>query len=379
MKTASKLIFTVLVILMAGSCKKDKPTDDQTPEKEKITVLLEKTYAGTFDWGSGNINLIHTNDNGFAFISRTLNKQLFIAKANASLDTVWTKILSDSINDIGNFIQTSDNGFIITGTKKGPDWNWVNIYTLIIKLDQFGNLQWERKYGDSYMDEGYSIKQISDGGYIIALDNDEYTAQGENHMSLLKLNAAGDSCWFKDYLEYPYTAGYDLQIINDTNLIIVGYNLILKSDMSGNKIWGKAMQDEDFFSVQVLPDQSFITLGRNGTNRHYLLRKFDTNGNLIWTKEYPYTDFDYAQNLYITYDGGIIFTGNSDDGYNNKMVVVLTDGSGNKENDYTFYKGELDKAVTVIQTDDHNFLLLYLYLDSSTNSFLSLMKFTFNN
>ncbi len=40
----------------------------------------------------------------------------------------------------------------------------------VIKLDANGNVQWQKTYGGRYDDEAYSIQQTSDGGYIVAGD-----------------------------------------------------------------------------------------------------------------------------------------------------------------------------------------------------------------
>jgi hypothetical protein len=67
--------------------------------------------------------------------------------------------------DEGNSIQqTTDGGYIIAGTsvvsgKSGE------LY--LLKLDGNGNKAWEKTFGGIYDDYGYSVQQTADGGYLV--------------------------------------------------------------------------------------------------------------------------------------------------------------------------------------------------------------------
>ena len=57
---------------------------------------------------------------------------------------------------------------------------------------------WERTYGGSYDDYGWSVAQTSDGGYIIAGETYSFGAGGYD-VYLGKTYAYGDTIWTRTY------------------------------------------------------------------------------------------------------------------------------------------------------------------------------------
>ena len=73
----------------------------------------------------------------------------------------------------------------------------------VLKLDSVGNIEWQKAYGlfdsdKANTDEAASIKQTSDGGFIVAGNTASYWGSGWNFL-LLKLNLDGSIDWQKTY------------------------------------------------------------------------------------------------------------------------------------------------------------------------------------
>ncbi|MEP7170786.1 MAG: T9SS type A sorting domain-containing protein, partial [Bacteroidota bacterium] len=166
-----------------------------------------------------------------------------------------------------------------------------------IKTDSSGNLLWSKTFGGTGDDEGRSVQQTTDGGYIIS----GYKEKG--------------------------SAFIDLDIY------------LIKTDSNGNLLWSKTIGgtgDEIGFSVQQTTDGGYIVLGITysvgaGGLDVYLI-KTDDNGNSLWTKTFGGTNDDWAGSVQQTTDGGYIITGytqNFGSGGYSDVYLIKTDSLGN--------------------------------------------------
>jgi len=114
----------------------------QTPDNGYIVT----GFTGSFGAGGGDIYLIKTDSLG---------------------DTLWTKTYGEVEEDWGYSVQqTSDQGYIITGRTESFGAGSYDVY--IVRTDSLGEMLWEKTCGGIEDDEGRSVQQTSDGGYIVA-------------------------------------------------------------------------------------------------------------------------------------------------------------------------------------------------------------------
>ena len=86
---------------------------------------------------------------------------------------------------------TQDGGFVATGQHEGNgSAGSCDVY--VYRVDACGNNLWFKLIGNGDAEGGKSIKQTSDGGYIVAC------IYG-NHGALVRMNDAGDVLWSKGY------------------------------------------------------------------------------------------------------------------------------------------------------------------------------------
>jgi uncharacterized delta-60 repeat protein len=156
-------------------------------------VQWQKTYGGP-DWDTA-YSIQQTSDGGYIVAGWTASfgagvSDLWVLKLDPNGNIQWQKTYGGSANDRAESIQqTTDGGYIVAG------WTYSfgagNFDMWVLKLDQNGNIQWQKTYGGPYGDVATSIQQTSDGGYIVPGWTASF-AVGVSDLWVLKLDANGD-------------------------------------------------------------------------------------------------------------------------------------------------------------------------------------------
>lgn len=68
--------------------------------------------------------------------------------------------------------QTSDGGYIVAGTTKSINGNVTGNHgdndIWVVKLNSGGTMEWQKTLGGTGDEVAYSVKQTTDGGYVLA-------------------------------------------------------------------------------------------------------------------------------------------------------------------------------------------------------------------
>ena len=172
-------------------------------------------------------------NDGYILIGTTAsfgdNNDVWLIKTDEQGNKEWDKTLGGNLFDRGYAIQqTVYGGYIIVGwTNSFGDGNY-NVW--LIKTDSQGNEEWNRPFGGSNSDRGYSVQQTTDGGYIITGETKSF-GNGESDLWLIKTDAQGDEEWNKPFGGSDFDRGYAVQQTENDEYVITGWT---KSFGNGN-------------------------------------------------------------------------------------------------------------------------------------------------
>jgi hypothetical protein len=119
----------------------------------------------------------------------------FIIKVDELGEVVWKFSYGGIYNDMGSALIYSDGGWVLAGQTYSYDVGGGDV--LLLKVNDFGELEWIETIGGSSQDFAYDIKLAQDGGYIISGST---FSQDNTDGWLIKTDSRGN---FKGMLEYP--------------------------------------------------------------------------------------------------------------------------------------------------------------------------------
>jgi len=185
-------------------------------------ILWDKTFGGN-EWDSGR-SVQQTTDSGYILCgskeSDGAGEDIWLIKTDEDGNKLWDKTFGSENSDVSNSVrQTTDNGYIVCGSSVvygvGTGYIW------LIKTDTDGNKLWVKTFGGEQLDEGYSVQQTTDGGYIVCGTTNSYGA-GYFDIWLIKTDASGNKLWDKTFGGKGLDQGFSVEQTADGGYIVCG-------------------------------------------------------------------------------------------------------------------------------------------------------------
>ncbi|MCK4233126.1 hypothetical protein KAX75_01755 [candidate division WOR-3 bacterium] len=374
-KQYSKLFLSGIVIpfLLVTSCR--KPTSPYVPSHE---VIWEKVFGGTnSDWGKF---AQETSDGGYIVVGKTWSYgsegDIYLIKTNPSGDTIWTRTYGGGREDVGYSVrETVDGGYIITGYTYSFGAGDTDVY--LIRTNINGDTIWTRTYGGESTDKGREVLKTSDGGYIIIGDTKSFGLGLYSDVYLIKIDDNGDIVWEKVYGGNGIDVGWSIVQSVSGDFVIAGYSnsfgngdldvYLIKVNENGDTVWTKTYgkDDADFgFSIQETYKGEYIISGgtcstTEGDMNFYLI-KTDENGDTLWTKSFGGTNYDISYSIIETARRSYILAGNTESfgaGYND-IYLIETDTNGNVMWEETYGGMGVDVCNSIEEVSDGGYILI---------------------
>ncbi len=286
---------------------------------------------------------------GFSTSNTNSSKDLLIMRTDSEGNIEWQSLYGDTRDEIANSISSaSDGGFIIAGEITNE--NTGNSSCYLLKVNNNGEFEWDRSFGGSLNDQGFFLISANDGGFVITgVTRSQNDSSGD--LWLIKVNNTGEILWEKTFGGENFESGRSLQQTSDEGYIIVGQTesfgngnndaYLLKTDSQGNEIWsrtyGGSGTDQGRYVVETL-DQGYIISGYTDSygsmgGFNFWLIKTDSNGDLEWQEYYGGSGDDRAFCGIQASDGGYAIVGQSNTGGSTGVDILLvkTDDIGNAD------------------------------------------------
>jgi hypothetical protein len=327
---------------------------------ENDELVFTNTFGGLED-DRGN-SIIQTNDNGFAIlgysssknetISNNGSRDFWIIKTNENGNLIWQKNFGFAGNDSGvSIIQTSDNGFLLTGiidvtasegqgnSKKRISKKHAGGDFWVIKLANNGDFEWSKFYGGSFTDTPFDVVETQNNGFIIVGSSDSKDVDISNNLGsydfwVIHISAKGELIWEKNFGGTEIDEAYGIAKTADNNFVIVG------DTRSSNK-----------------------NVSTNNGGADVWLVKIDINGNLLWEKTIGSSGFDASRSIQLTADNGFLISGSSRSSDNNFInqgqndaLLIKVDEKGALLWQKTIGGSKVDLLYDAIQIDENSYI-----------------------
>lgn len=186
-------------------------------------VLWSRTWGGTgSDYGEG---VVLTSDGGFGVGGATASfgaggQDVFLLRYDSAGTLLWARAAGGAGTDSAfTMAVTSDDGFAVAGrtTSSGAGLN--DLY--LLRYDSSGTLSWVRTWGGAAADHVESLRQTSDGGFIVTGQTASYGAGGGDAL-VLRYAANGDLSYSRVWGGSGADTGNSLVFTADGGYAIAG-------------------------------------------------------------------------------------------------------------------------------------------------------------
>jgi hypothetical protein len=157
----------------------------------------------------------------------------WVVRLDGSGNIIWQKCLGGSRDEEAYSVQqTADGGYIVAGWTFSDDgdvsgWHGQFDYW-VVKLDGSGNIIWQKCLGGINQEDAHSVQQTADGGYIVvgstwSNDGDVSGNHGYSDYWLVKLDGSGNIDWQKCLGGSSRDIASSVKQTTDGRYVVAGY------------------------------------------------------------------------------------------------------------------------------------------------------------
>ncbi len=240
------------------------------------------TYNGTVDALSNfemyGRDAVEADDGGFMllgsysnFINAPSGRKVRLFKISENGDLQWVKGIHGGIMDNATSItKTADGGYVVTATTNSYTTNGTTDL-MVAKFNATGEVEWIKTYGGSGNESAGEVKPLTNGDFVICGSTDSF-GHGRNDGLLISINETGDLNWARAYGDIHQDHLVKVDTLTD-GFILSGNSegtagldtdiFLIKTDLSGNT-GGCTMDITSFVDERTVSATSFNGLYGRG-------------------------------------------------------------------------------------------------------------------
>ncbi len=244
---------------------------------ENGEIVREMSLGGS---DSEEAHGICSDQNGYVIVGRTrssdgdVGENLggydgWVVKLDEEWNVVWKRVIGSHLwDEVFDVLCDSRGDYVLVGYTTSPSSGqdvWV------LKMDSVGNTIWEKSFGGSGNEKGFSVAEY-EGGYVIAgytgsNDGDVTDLHGGRDFWVIRLNRDGELIWQKT-LGGSKDEEARKVVIDGRYTVVAGFSTSNDGDVEENE------GESDFWVV-----------------------KLDSNGNILWERTLGGSKMDEAFDL----------------------------------------------------------------------------------
>ena len=383
--------------------------DDLLPGSKTTLIDRDGKYLIGCTTGSDDGDMIGNHSSQTALYY----KDAWIAKVDSPGNKLWASCFGYAYNEnISALKLASADGYIMIGSASSSSPARALPKIWVTRVDNSGNVIWQKKYGGTYNEEGKSIAALPDGYILAGITTSDDGDIGRTYHGttgivnyaydiwVAKLNTGGSIVWKKCYGSYGAENVRDIKPTADGGFIVAGTTTstggdvtsshggieiwIVKLDATGNIQWQKSLggsSNEDIHDIELLPDGGYIITGQTTssdgdvTGYHVTdtalvttdawVTRLSATGDLLWQKCFGGSRDDVFYDIQLLSDNNFAAVGtttstNGDVSHNNGKKdcwLVKFDPTGNLIWEKTFGTANNETGNNVTALPSGNLLI----------------------
>jgi hypothetical protein len=334
----------------SGNLSGAEATEGFLTKYDRAGNLLWSRLVGTSGLEAGSSVAVDAIGNAYiaGFTDGTLGgpnagaDDAFLVKYDGAGNVIWSRQAGSTASDValGVAVDVAGNAYIsgdtygnLAGTNAGDQ------DAFLVKYDAAGNLLWSRQVGTATTDYSYGVAVDGSGDAYVIVDTFGSLGgpnAGSYDALLSKYDTAGNLLWSRQIGTAEYDTSRGVAVDSSGNAYICGYTLgnlgsknagssdafVTKFDSAGNLLWtrqlGTTKSDESLGVAVDAAGNAYISgwtsgsLGApNSGNDDAFLAKYDAAGNFLWSRQIGTTNNDDSRGVAVTAFGDAYITGYS--------------------------------------------------------------------